>query len=174
MYNARLFDRCRNHSRTQLIGTVILNRNSAPCSSITWQCGQISGMWSRLYHAKNKSLARESFYLRKRLIEIYVSETQKAQTMRCTAIESIISHLKSNYRLARNLLKGAIDDHINFLMVAGYFSCFSNGEKHPVSQPTNQNFNHWILLLPITRNFKFILLKIMMRYFFTGETNQND
>ena len=35
-----------------------------------------------------------------------------------TAIEPIIGHLKSDFRLSRNLLKGQVGDEINVLMVA--------------------------------------------------------
>ena len=34
------------------------------------------------------------------------------------SIEPIIGHLKSDYRMARNYLKGALGDHINLLMAA--------------------------------------------------------
>lgn len=37
---------------------------------------------------------------------------------RRAAIEPIIGHLKSDFRLSRNLLKGEIGDHINLLMAA--------------------------------------------------------
>jgi IS5 family transposase len=36
---------------------------------------------------------------------------------RRTAIEPIIDHLKSDYRLAKNFLKGSLGDEINILMV---------------------------------------------------------
>jgi hypothetical protein len=38
--------------------------------------------------------------------------------LQCTAIEPIIGHLKSDFRLSRNLLKGQVGDEINVLMAA--------------------------------------------------------
>lgn len=45
-------------------------------------------------------------------------DTKRKQCRRRAAIESIISHLKADHRMARNYLKGAIGDHINLLMAA--------------------------------------------------------
>ena len=42
---------------------------------------------------------------------------------RRSAIEPVIGHLKSDFRLARNYLKGAIGDAINLLMAAAAFNC---------------------------------------------------
>ena len=42
---------------------------------------------------------------------------------RRSAIEPVISHLKSDFRLARNYLKGTIGDMINLLMAATAFNC---------------------------------------------------
>ncbi len=42
----------------------------------------------------------------------------KRKQCRIAAIEPIIGHLKSDYRMARNYLKGAIGDYINLLMIA--------------------------------------------------------
>lgn len=48
----------------------------------------------------------------------YQRDKKRKQCRRRAAIEPIIGHLKSDYRLARNYLKGAIGDHINLLMAA--------------------------------------------------------
>ena len=42
---------------------------------------------------------------------------------RRSAIEPVIGHLKSDFRLARNYLKGAIGDTINLLLAAAAFNC---------------------------------------------------
>jgi IS5 family transposase len=42
---------------------------------------------------------------------------------RRSAIEPVISHLKSDFRLARNYLKGTIGDAINLLLAAAAFNC---------------------------------------------------
>ncbi len=42
---------------------------------------------------------------------------------RRSAIEPVIGHLKSDFRLARNYLKGTIGDSINLLMAAAAFNC---------------------------------------------------
>lgn len=43
---------------------------------------------------------------------------KRKQCRRRAAIEPIIGHLKSDYRMARNYLKGAVGDRINLLMAA--------------------------------------------------------
>jgi len=48
----------------------------------------------------------------------YQRDKKRKQCRRRAAIEPIIGHLKSDHRLARNYLKGAIGDHINLLMAA--------------------------------------------------------
>lgn len=48
----------------------------------------------------------------------YQKDKKRKQCRRRAAIEPIIGHLKSDYRMARNYLKGAIGDRINLLMAA--------------------------------------------------------
>jgi len=48
----------------------------------------------------------------------YQRDKKRKQCRRRAAIEPVIGHLKSDYRLARNYLKGAVGDHINLLMAA--------------------------------------------------------
>jgi len=48
----------------------------------------------------------------------YQKDKKRKQCRRRAAIEPIIGHLKSDYRIARNYLKGAIGDRINLLMTA--------------------------------------------------------
>ena len=48
----------------------------------------------------------------------YQKENKRKQCRRRAAIEPIISHLKSDFRLSRNYLKGVIGDHLNVLMAA--------------------------------------------------------
>ena len=48
----------------------------------------------------------------------YQRDKKRKQCRRHAAIEPIIGHLKSDYRMARNYLKGALGDHINLLMAA--------------------------------------------------------
>jgi len=48
----------------------------------------------------------------------YQKDKKRKQCKRRAAIEPIIGHLKSDYRMARNYLKGALGDHINLLMAA--------------------------------------------------------
>lgn len=49
----------------------------------------------------------------------YQRDKKRKQCRRRAAIEPIIGHLKSDYRMARNYLKGLLGDHINLLMAAG-------------------------------------------------------
>jgi len=48
----------------------------------------------------------------------YQRDKKRKQCQRRAAIEPIIGHLKSDFRLSRNFLKGEIGDHINLLMAA--------------------------------------------------------
>ncbi len=48
----------------------------------------------------------------------YQKDKKRKQCRRRAAIEPIIGHLKSDYRMARNYLKGALGDHINLLLAA--------------------------------------------------------
>lgn len=48
----------------------------------------------------------------------YQKDKKRKQCRRRAAIEPIIGHLKLDYRLARNYLKGAVGDRINLLMAA--------------------------------------------------------
>ena len=48
----------------------------------------------------------------------YQKDKKRKQCKRRAAIEPIIGHLKSDFRMARNYLKGAVGDHINLLMAA--------------------------------------------------------
>lgn len=58
----------------------------------------------------------------------YQRESQRKKCRRRAAIEPIIGHLKSNYRMAKNYLKGVMGDEINLLMAASAW-----------------NFRKWIL-----------------------------
>ncbi|CAC9982114.1 ISPg7, transposase [uncultured Gammaproteobacteria bacterium] len=48
----------------------------------------------------------------------YQRDKKRKLCKRRAAIEPIIGHLKSDFRLSRNLLKGQIGDEINLLMAA--------------------------------------------------------
>jgi IS5 family transposase len=48
----------------------------------------------------------------------YQQEKKRRRCRRLAAIEPIIGHLKADFRLAKNFLKGIIGDHINVLMAA--------------------------------------------------------
>jgi transposase, IS5 family len=48
----------------------------------------------------------------------YQKDKKRKQCKRRATIEPIIGHLKSDFRLAKSYLKGAIGDHINLLMAA--------------------------------------------------------
>lgn len=53
---------------------------------------------------------------------------RKNKIKRRSAIEPLISHLKSDHRMQRNFLKGALGDAINLLMAASGFN-FKNGSE---------------------------------------------
>lgn len=48
----------------------------------------------------------------------YQRDKKRKQCRRRAAIEPIIGHLKSDFRLSRNFLKGELGDHLNLLMAA--------------------------------------------------------
>ncbi|CAC9506377.1 Mobile element protein [uncultured Gammaproteobacteria bacterium] len=48
----------------------------------------------------------------------YQQDKKRKLCKRRAAIEPIIGHLKSDFRLSRNLLKGQVGDEINVLMAA--------------------------------------------------------
>lgn len=52
----------------------------------------------------------------------YQKQKKRKHCRRRAAIEPVIGHLKSDYRVSRNFLKGQIGDSINFLMAA---SCYN-------------------------------------------------
>jgi len=51
----------------------------------------------------------------------YQKDKKRKQCRRRAAIEPIIGHLKSDFRMARNYLKGVIGDHINPLIESARF-----------------------------------------------------
>src|SRR4030065_2584176 len=67
--------------------------------------------------ANAQSMEPRSFCLGEHSNETQRDKKRK-QCRRRAAIEPIIGHLKSDYRMARNYLKGAIGDRINLLMAA--------------------------------------------------------
>ncbi|WP_350281975.1 transposase [Nitrosomonas sp.] len=65
-------------------------------------------------HASKRAKAKRALKQDNR----YQRDKKRKQCKRRAAIEPIIGHLKSDYRMAKNYLKGAIGDHINLLMAA--------------------------------------------------------
>ena len=59
--------------------------------------------------------------LRKKLTKYEKHKTRK-RLRRRAAIEPVIGHLKSEFKLARNYLKGVIGDHINVLLAAAAYN----------------------------------------------------
>jgi len=52
----------------------------------------------------------------------YEKRKTKKQLRRRAGIEPVMGHLKSDFRLARNYLKGALGDHLNVLLAATAFN----------------------------------------------------
>ena len=48
----------------------------------------------------------------------YITKTKRKRHSRRAAIEPVIGHLKSDYRMNRNFLKGVIGDEMNVLLSA--------------------------------------------------------
>jgi IS5 family transposase len=53
----------------------------------------------------------------------YARDKARKNFRRRSAIEPVIGHLKQDFRLARNYLKGAIGDAVNLLLAAAAFNC---------------------------------------------------
>jgi IS5 family transposase len=78
------------------------------------------GVVDRGYRGKNEVNATEIILPRKPLKKDnrYQRDKKRKQCRRRSAIEPIIGHLKSDYRLSRNFLKGIAGDEINLLLAA--------------------------------------------------------
>lgn len=74
----------------------------------------------RGYRGKSEVLGTEIVLPKKALKRDsrYQKDKKRKQCMRRAAIEPIIGHLKSDFRLSRNFLKGTFGDEINLLMAA--------------------------------------------------------
>ncbi len=82
----------------------------------------------------------------------YQKDKKRKQCRRRAAIEPIIGHLKSDYRLARNFLKGVIGDHINLLMAAcawnlklwllAIFGLFFHGDGDKIPTSFDENLTN--------------------------------
>ena len=78
----------------------------------------------------------------------YQKQSKREKFKRRAAIEPIIGHLKSDFRLARNYLKGFIGDQINLLLAATawnlkkwmniYFFAIISGEMKLLLESINQ------------------------------------
>ena len=74
----------------------------------------------RGYKGKNKVSSTDIVLPKKALKRDnrYQRDKKRKQCKRRAAIEPIIGHLKTDFRLSRNFLKGVIGDEINLLMAA--------------------------------------------------------
>jgi len=82
----------------------------------------------------------------------YQKDKKRKQCRRRAAIKPIIGHLKSDYRLARNFLKGVIGDHINLLMAAcawnlklwllAIFGLFFHGDGDKIPTSFDENLTN--------------------------------
>ena len=80
----------------------------------------------------------------------YQRDKKRKQCRRRAAIEPIIGHLKSDFRLSRNFLKGDIGDHLDdrIVIITNLFHCFSqvcsgNGVTYGIHKNLG-NFNYTI------------------------------
>lgn len=90
-----------------------------------------------------------------------ISKTQRKKHSRRAAIEPVIGHLKQNYRLHRNFLKGTIGDAINLMLSAAAM----NFKRVMNLWLTGAN-NSWKLILDILLNtyWKFYAQKLKMTF----------
>lgn len=84
-----------------------------------------------------------------------ITKSQRKKHSRRAAIEPVISHLKFDYRLVRNFLKGSVGDSINLLLSAAAFNF-----KRVMNLWLTEAIYHWQLLLyTIKAVTGFLLLK---------------
>jgi IS5 family transposase len=78
------------------------------------------GVVDRGYRGRNEVNGTEIILPKKPLKRDnrYQRDKKRKQCRRRAAIEPIIGHLKSDYRLSRNFLKGIAGDEINLLLAA--------------------------------------------------------
>ncbi|MCW5904545.1 MAG: hypothetical protein KIT64_03025 [Chitinophagaceae bacterium] len=75
-----------------------------------------------------------------------ITKAQRKKHSRRTAIEQVIGHLKYDYRLIRNFLKGSIGDSINLLLSAAAFNF-----KRVINLWLTEAIHCWQLLLMFIR-----------------------
>ncbi len=111
--------------------SVQCNRRHIPCRHYLAQVTNIRGS------APEKAFCDRGFRGRKRIDKTAIvlpdspspkaSEHAKRKSRknfgRRSAIEPVIGHLKNDFRLARNYLKGTMGDAINLLLAAAAFNC---------------------------------------------------
>ena len=83
----------------------------------------------------------------------YEKRKTKKQLRRRAAIEPVIGHLKSDFRLARNYLKGTLGDHLNVLLAATAFNL-----KKWMNQATNFILSFFLKAFFASRNLNNQLL----------------
>jgi IS5 family transposase len=71
----------------------------------------------------------------------YQRDKKRKLCKRRAAIEPIIGHLKSDFRLSRNLLKGQVGDEINVLMAQAAISLIFKRDLCINSQPLKTQNN---------------------------------
>jgi len=75
-----------------------------------------------------------------------LTKSQRKKHSRRAAIEPVISHLKFDYRLVRNFLKGSVGDSMNLLLSAAAFNF-----KRVMNLWRTEAIHSWQLLLIIQR-----------------------
>ena len=76
-----------------------------------------------------------------------ISTTQRNKHKRRAAIEPIIGHLKNDYRLCRNYLKGSMGDQINLLLSAAAWNF-----KRVINLWRTEETNWWQLIFLLFKN----------------------
>ena len=71
-----------------------------------------------------------------------ITATKRKRHKRRAAIEPVIGHLKSDYRMRRNFLKGVTGDEINVLL------CAAAMNFKRVINLWKQRLNNWVIILP--------------------------
>ena len=141
-----------------IVGALSFKGNPYDGHTLIGQLQQVKRLWGKLpgyaiadrgYRGKTHVLGVE-IITPKKLPSSTSEYNKKTFRKRCrsrSAIEPVISHLKQDYRMARNFLKGTTGDAINTMLAAAAF-----------------NFNKW--LLRYVNYFFHFILKLVRRIFY--------
>ncbi|NLJ39772.1 MAG: IS5 family transposase [Candidatus Atribacteria bacterium] len=149
-----------------IVGALAFRNNPYDGHTLIKQLQQVHRLWDKLpdyavvdrgYKGRNKVLGTEIVIPRK-LPETATEYQRKTLRKRCrnrAGIEPVIGHLKSDYRLGRNFLKGVPGDAINTILAAAAFNI-----RKWITIQVDFFFSFWNLVFQLIFNPKISPLKM--------------